>query len=316
MNRRSFLRAAALGAMAVGGTAWAPARARTVPDLERLLASSLCRSPRAGAFTPAAAGAAGNALAFAGTRLFKEGFLDELAQAYTRATGRPARILGGGCDDGVSAVIRGEAHVGGVCCPLPGSPAEGMQSLLVGHDLKVVVVHPTQPVSGLRFNDLVAIATGRWTNWRGLGGPDRPIALVVHDHCANYMEPVREMILGNKPLWSKQALFVKTDQKHLETVARFESSIGINSWILAEPMVRRGELKVIALDGVQPNGDAGPAERYRLQGPMSMLFQRWRPDIMAPFFAYLYGPEGRSILARRIVPAGPPPMGLPGALRS
>lgn len=315
MNRRSFLRATAAGALAAGGLAWAPARARPSGELERLLASSLCRSPPPG-FAPAAAASAGDALAFAGTRLFKEGFLDDLARAYTRASGRPARILGGGCDDGVTAVIRGEAHVGGVCCPLPGSPAEGLPALLVGHDLKVVVAHPSQPLDGLAYRDLVAIVRGRVTNWREVGGASRPIALVVHDHCPNYVEPMRQRLLGNQPLWSRQALFVKTDQKHLETVARFESSIGVNSWILAEPMVRAGELKVLGVDGVAPTVEAGLAGRYPLVGPMSMLFQRWRADIMAPFFEFLYGPEGRRILARRVVPADPPPGGLPGPLRS
>lgn len=315
MNRRSFLRAAAAGAVAAGGFAWAPARARPDAELERMLASSLCRSPQAG-FAPAAAASAGDALAFAGTRLFKEGFLDDLARAYTSASGRTARILGGGCDDGVTAVIRGEAHVGGVCCPLPGSPAEGMQALLVGHDLKVVVTHPSQPVGGIAYRELMAIVTGKINNWKDVGGPSRPMALVVHDHCPNYVEPVRQLLLDNKPRWSKQALFVKTDQKHLETVARFESSIGINSWILAEPMVRAGELKVLTLDGVAPTVDAGLAGRYPLMGPMSMLFQRWRADIMTPFFEFLYGPEGRRIMARRVVPAEAPRNGLPGPLRS
>lgn len=314
MNRRSFLRAAALGAVGWAGYACARPFSRSDVDLERLLAQSMCRSARAGAH-PAAAASAGDELSFAGTRLFKEGFLDELARAYTAASGRPARILGGGCDDGVSAVIRGEAHVGGVCCPVAGSPAEGMSALLVGHDLKVVVTHPSQPASGLTMRELLAVMTGRIVNWRDLGGSSRPIAVVVHDHCPNYVEPVRQALLGNQPQWSKQALFVKTDQKHLETVARFESSIGINSWILAEPLVRRGELKVLALDGVVPTTDAGVDDRYRLRGPMTMLYQRWRPDIMAPFFDYLYGPEGRRIIARRLVPA-PPPNGLPGPLRS
>lgn len=315
MNRRSFLRAAAMGAAGLAGWAYAGPRGRAGIDLEQLLAGSMCRSTR-GPVLPASAHAPGDVLAFAGTRLFKEGFLDDLARAYTAVSGRPSRILGGGCDDGVSAVIRGEAHVGGVCCPLPGSPAESLQALLVGYDLKVVVAHPSQKVGGVTKRDLISIMTGSIANWRELGGADRPIALVVHDHCPNYVEPVRQALLGNKPRWSKRALFVKTDQKHLETVARFESSLGINSWILAEPLVQRGELKVLSLDGVSPSTGDGVDERYPLRGPMSMLFQRWRSDIMGPFFEYLYGPEGRRIIGRRLVPVSAPSGGLPRPLQS
>ena len=255
-------------------------------------------------------------LSFAGTRLFKEGFLDELAQAFMQHTGRRVHVLGGGCDDGIAAVRGMMAHVGGLCCPVRGSGAQGLDHLIVGHDVKAVLAHPSVPIDDLRWDDLRHLVAGRITTWSQLGGPNRPIPLVVHDHCPDYIEPARDLLLKNRPEWSRRALFAKTDQKHLDLLMRFDLSIGVNSWILAEPLVAAGKLKRLTIDGVQPGIDSVRARRYRLTGPMNMIFREWHADLMAPFFDFLYGEVGQKILARRMVPVPASAAGYPRLLRT
>ncbi|MFP5399025.1 MAG: substrate-binding domain-containing protein [Gammaproteobacteria bacterium] len=255
-------------------------------------------------------------LSFAGTRLFKEGFLDELAQAYTRHTDRRVHVLGGGCDDGIAAVRGMMAHVGGLCCPVHGSGAQGLDHLIVGHDVKAVLAHPSVPIDDLRWDDLRQLVAGRITSWSQLGGPERPIPLVVHDHCPDYIEPARDLLLKNRPEWSRRALFAKTDQKHLDLLMRFDLSIGVNSWILAEPLVAAGKLKRLTIDGVQPGIDSVRSRRYRLTGPMNMIFREWDAELMAPFFAFLYSEVGQKILSRRMVPVSASVAGFPRLLRA
>lgn len=314
MNRRGFHLAALAGSAAIGlGLAASARPTRAATLLEQALAASVCRG--AGARTRPVAARLPLQLSFAGTRLFKEGFLDELVEAYTRRTGRPVHVLGGGCDDGISAVRRFESHVGGLCCPLGGSAAEGLDHLLVGYDIKAVLAHPSLPIDQIRWRDLQLLVTGRITNWNQLGGPDQPIALVVNDHCPDYAEPVREMMLNSQGGWSINALFAKTDQKHLETLMRFDSAIGINSWILGAPLVAAGRLKRLAVDGVMPTVEAVQSRRYRLVGPMNMIFQQWHPELMDPFFAFLYSDVGRRIAARHLVPVSAREAGFPRVAR-
>lgn len=241
-------------------------------------------------------------LSFAGTRLFKEGFLDEVGAQYEQQSGRRIQIMGGGCDDGLAAVNSGQAMIGGLCCPLEGSPARGLKHITVAQDLKVVVAHPKVDVENVRWSDLVALLTGRIRSWKAVGGSDRPVALVLHDHCPDYVEPARRMLLGDRLSWSRDALYVKTDQKHLDTVARFESAVGLNSWVLAEPYVAAGRLKLIAVDGIAATVANAERRRYRLVGPMNMVFRSWHPDVMEPFFDYLFAGAGQGILRRRMVP--------------
>jgi phosphate transport system substrate-binding protein len=305
MDRRSFLGAAALAALAAGFAGAAERRRPPVPDF-------ICGEAPRGGIRPVAMDAPAGGLVIAGTRLFKEGFFNELLDIYNRVPGRDARMLGGGCDDGVTGVRLGTAHLGCLCCPVAGSPAEGMNSLRVAWDMKVVVAHPAVRADGISTRQLRDVVTGRTRNWKALGGPDRPIALVVSDHCPDYVEPVRRDLMANRQDWSAQALVVKTDQKQLETTARFENAIGVNSWIIAEPFVRKGQLKVLDVDGVAPTLANVAAGRYRLAGPMNVIYREWSPESMAPFFDLLYGEVGREILSRHVVPveagkAGYPP---------
>lgn len=299
MKRRIVI-GAALGAVTTTAMARWSTRHRAPPDIEARAHESRCSAdlpPRL-----IRASLSNQRLVFAGTRLFKEGFLDDLGAAYQRETNREIEILGGGCDDGLAAVRAKQASIGGLCCPLAGGPANGMQHITVAQDLKVIVAHPEVSVENLSWKQLTGLLAGSIRNWRTVGGRDQPVALVLHDHCPDYLEPARRMLLGDRLNWSRDALYVKTDQKHLDTVARFESAVGVNSWILAEPYVRAGRLKLIAVDAMLPSVANAARKRYRLVGPMNMIFESWNEPLMGPFFAFLFSAAGRSIIGRRLVP--------------
>lgn len=303
MNRRHALTTGLTLTVGAALAAWLPGRsvARAMPlDIEAALQQSRCSSAPRSTNVPVAM--TGDRLSFAGTRLFKEGFLDELGELYRRSTGRSIEVLGGGCDDGLAAVRQRKAVIGGLCCPLEGGPAAGLQHVTVAQDLKVVVAHPDVSVGNLRWQALVSLLTGGIHNWKAVGGRDQSVALVLHDHCPDYVEPARRMLLGQRLNWSRDALVVKTDQKHLDTVARFESAVGINSWILAEPYVRSGRLKVLSVDGVAPTVAHAAARRYRLVGPMNMIFDATSARTVAPFFSFLFSEAGRHVIGRRLVP--------------
>ena len=41
--------------------------------------------------------------------------------------------------------------------------------------------------------------------------------------------------------------------------------------------------------------------RYPLLGPMNMVFREWVPELMDPFFRFLFGDTGRHIVSRRML---------------
>lgn len=294
MDRRQFISICA----AAGGSLVLPG-ANAVP----IPMGDVCRTRPVGGFLNAAQ-VSNDGLVIAGTRLFKEGFLDDALPQYAKLSGRVARMLGGGCDDGVAGVRLGSAQLGGVCCPIESAPSRMLQGYLVAKDMKVIVAHPSVAANDVSLAQLKAILGGQVTRWKELGGEDSAISLVVHDHCPDYVEPVRQSLLGNQAIWSRQAMVVKTDQKQLETVARFPGAVGVNSWILAEPFVKAGQLKVLAINGVAPTLNNAAKGAYPLVGPLLLVFKQWN-DGLGPFFSFLYSDAGQKIVSRRAISVTP-----------
>lgn len=256
----------------------------------------ICRSPRELPIFVASTGA--GELSYQGTHILAYGALKNIAPAFAAQGGRLA-VAGGGCDDGIAGVKRQRADFGGMCCPIKGSSAEGLPFLTVAHDMKAVVAHPSNEVAGVTLSQLKAIARGRILDWKALGGDAKPIAQVVRRHCPDYVEPVRAALLNNLPDWSGKALFVDTDDQIVNLVSRFEAGLGVVSWVFARPLVESGQLRLLALDGRVPLKDR---EKYPLTGPLSIIFRRWEAERMTPFFDFLYGKEGQTIIARELLP--------------
>jgi phosphate transport system substrate-binding protein len=304
-SRRLFLRSllAAAGCGVAGYGAGAAARSWSASRaVAALLRDDMCRVRLVSSTGAIPARRAGD-LVYQGTHILAYGALRELAQRYNEtASDRRLVVNGGGCDDGVSATRQGLSDLGGLCCPVEGSRAEGMPWLAVARDIKVAVVHRSNSLEGIGLDALRAVARGGIRRWSELGGEDRPVALVVRRHCLDYFEPVRQLLLDNRPLWSARALFVDTDEQLVDTASRFRNSLGLVSWVFARPLVEQGRLKVLAVDGVKPTVAGARRGDYPLTGPLNLVFRSWRGSDMAPFFDFLYSPEGAGIVARALVP--------------
>lgn len=268
------------------------------PQTEPLPSRDICR---AGSPVVRAAAARGtNDLVYEGTHILTYGALREVAKRYAGPV--PLIVRGGGCDNAIFGVREGGADLGGMCCPVHGSRAEGLRSLIVARDIKVVVGHPDVPIGDIPFEALRAIAAGDLTDWRRLGAGSGPIAHVVRRHCADYAEPVRTTLIGRDAQWPSRALFVNTDENVVNSVIRYPRSLGVASWVFVKPFAEAGKLKLLSLDGILPTPEAATAGRYPLVAPLSLIFDEWRGAAMAPLFDFLYGPEGRAIIAERLVP--------------
>jgi phosphate transport system substrate-binding protein len=241
-------------------------------------------------------------LFYQGTHILTHGAFRDLAQAYRPAGGGRLHAAGGGCDDGIAGVLRMQADLGGMCCPVEKSRAVGLPWYPVARDIKVAIVHPANPLTDIGFDELAAVAAGRIARWRELGGEDRAIALVVRNHCPDYLEPVRDLLLKNKPGWSPKGLFVERDEQIIDAVARYPGGLGLVSWVFAKPLAEAGKLKVLKVDGVRHGTRAVRSGRYRLHGPLNVIFARWREETMAPFFDFLYSRRGLAIIGRSLVP--------------
>lgn len=295
LDRRQFL----LASLAL----LTPAHARQSPaaSIDPLITGSVCRTRPAEGMAASLAPRAAGLLRYQGTHILTYGAFRDMAASYRGPRLERLAVAGGGCDDGITTVRRGSADLGGMCCPVPGSRGEGLHWLRVADDIKVVLVHPSNPVEDTTLEALRAVARGRITRWKQLGGEDRAIALVARKHCPDYFEPVRQLLLDGRDAWTSRGLFVDRDEQITDIVSRYAAAIGLVSWVFAKPLVESRRLKVLRVNGVSPAAAHVRSGRYPLHGPLSVLYREWLPE-MRPFFDFLYGPHGQAITARALVP--------------
>lgn len=299
MDRRHFLLAALTG---LAASSHAGRQRQGIDQLDALLKANTCITRAEGAMPVSLAPRQPGELRYQGTHILAHGAFRDLAAAYRGPRGYRVSVTGGGCDDGMVTVRRGSADLGGMCCPIPGSRAEGLPWRLVARDIKVAIVHADNPVASASFGQLRALARGRLDNWRQLGGEDRRIALVVRKHCPDYFEPVRRLLLDNRPDWTPRGLFVERDEQIVDLVARYQGGLGLVSWVFAKPLVETGRIRALRVDGAAPTAAEVRAGRYPLHGPLSVVYRQWEADTMRPFFDFLYGPRGAAIVGRALVP--------------
>ncbi|HEX8697566.1 MAG TPA: substrate-binding domain-containing protein, partial [Myxococcaceae bacterium] len=115
-------------------------------------------------------------LHWVGCDISKLSFMDTVAAAYEKKTGVKINLVDGGATRGIREVVAKKADIGGTCRHAENVPEEqGVRLIPVAWDALVVAVHPSNPVNEITLDQVKGIFLGKLTNWKQLGGPDRPI---------------------------------------------------------------------------------------------------------------------------------------------
>lgn len=111
------------------------------------------------------------------------------AEAYTKL--RPEvrlSVTGGGSGTGIAAMINGTVDIANASREMSAEELAAARKngydpteFVVARDAIAVVVHPSNPVSRLTLQQISDIYTGKLTNWKEVGGEDRPIVLLSRE---------------------------------------------------------------------------------------------------------------------------------------
>lgn len=97
-------------------------------------------------------------------------------------------VTGGGSGTGIAAMINGTVDIANASRAMKPEEIDAAEEngfppveFVVARDAIAVVVHPSNPVDELTLQQVSDIYTGKITNWRELGGEDRPIVLLSRE---------------------------------------------------------------------------------------------------------------------------------------
>lgn len=234
-------------------------------------------------------------IGYQGTHILTYGALEEIARAFEKKYDTRVFVKGGGCADGITVVVSGKHEMGGICCPLTAEKAKKFNLIQhrVAVDIKAVIVNPKNNLNDLSLKQISDIHNGRITNWKQVGGPDRPIALVYRDHCRDMEEPVRK-ILGIKGPVAKKAIVVRTDKEVVEYVENFQGAIGIAPEVFA----RKAKVKIISVDKIAATPENTEKGLYPLKGNFFIITKGQPDGLTRKFMDFVLSDEGQSIIRK------------------
>jgi phosphate transport system substrate-binding protein len=275
----------------------------TVRLLAVIIAVGITTAPPAQA-APAGAGINANqVLTWTGCGITRKAFMSELAAAYERKTGIRVDLSGGGATKGIRDTQAGLSDLGGSCRWTLENPrtlrpiaAEAEVKMVpVAWDALVVIVNPRNPADTISLEQVRQVYTGAITNWKDLDSINAPINLFV-----------REGKISGVGHALRKLVFTNFNQEFTDTAKRYPSSGPLEKAVENDPYgmavtgvgsARRREVKILALDGIEPSYDNIRNGDYMLYRPMFLVIKKYGATRAAKaFIKFAVSPEGRQVI--------------------
>jgi phosphate transport system substrate-binding protein len=219
-------------------------------------------------------------------------------------------VTGGGSGTGIAALINGTVTIANASRAIKEeerqqAEANGVEPVefVVARDAIAIVVNPANPVSQLSLPQLSAIYSGQITNWREVGGEDRPIVLLSRETNSGTHVYFLENVLRlgekeNKTLFSPDTLLMPSSEGISAEVRQNPNTIGYDGLGYVTP-----DMKTVAVsadaDGpyVLPTIATVNDKSYPIARDLYM-YSRGQPEgVVKDYLDWVFGPEAQKIVA-------------------
>jgi phosphate transport system substrate-binding protein len=217
-------------------------------------------------------------------------------------------VTGGGSGTGIAALINGTVDIANASRQMKAEEIEAAEAngvspveFVVARDAIAVVVHPSNPVDGLTFQQISEIYTGEITNWREVGGEDRPIVLLSREsNSGTYVYFLENVVrMGEKEselLFSPGALLMPSSEGITSEVRQNPNAIGYDGLGYVTP---EQKLVAVAQDAegpyVLPSVETVNDGSYPIARPLFMFTAGEPTGRIARYLDWIRG-EGQALV--------------------
>jgi phosphate transport system substrate-binding protein len=170
------------------------------------------------------------------------------------------------------------------------------QEYPIGYGDIVMAVSPAiydAGVTDLTSDQIKNIYQGNITNWKDLGGPDESIYVVARMSGSGTMDIFNDEILGNASAETPGvSTYTLSDGEAATAIAGSNKAIGYLGLMYAQT----GNIKPIALDGIQPGVESLRNGVYRLTRKLSLYTYGDPSPGIKIFIDFLHSAKGREII--------------------
>ncbi|MBU4286113.1 MAG: phosphate ABC transporter substrate-binding protein, partial [Verrucomicrobia bacterium] len=203
-----------------------------------------------------------------------------------------------GSGNGAKSLINAACDVATMSRPMKNSEKDAAKSAgvlpiehIVAMDGIAMVVHESNPLQGLTIEQIRDVYTGKITNWKELGGPDRPIVAISRDTNSGTYETFETMVMKNAKIAGKTE-YVGSNGAIRQRVLSTEGAIGYVG------LAFREGVKALKVNGIEATPETVVAKTYPIARPLYM-YTNGRPKQDTPLYDFITlsdSPEGKKII--------------------
>ena len=206
-------------------------------------------------------------------------------------------VRGGGSGVGIAALLDGTIGIANASRPIKSkevekAKAKGIEpfATVIAKDGIVVIVHPSNSVTGLSIEDLKAIYTGQISKWNKVGGQAKPIVVISRDTASGTFETFNTLALKKEKV-RDDALMLASNQAVATTVAKTSGAIGYVGLAYLSDKV-----KALEIDGVEPSQKTVVSGEYKLSRPLFMYTNGKPKGLAKKFIDFVLSLAGQRIV--------------------
>lgn len=171
----------------------------------------------------------------------------------------------------------------------------------IAKDALIFYTPKSNPVDSLSIDQLNGILTGKITNWKEVGGEDKPIKLI----CRNE-EGGSQILLNKYVLKGKTMIDLPEDQiaENMRTMSdmvcageREGNTLGYNTYYYVKYTDKRDSLKQIAISGITADGEHIADGTYPFIAYIYAVVQNYH-ETANRFYDWLTTPEGQKMISK------------------
>jgi phosphate transport system substrate-binding protein len=219
-------------------------------------------------------------------------------------------VTGGGSGTGLAALVNGTVDIANASRAInkdeiTQAKSNGLEptEFVVARDAIAVIVNPENPVSKLSLLQLSKIYSGQITNWRQVGGDNRPIVLLSREtNSGTHVYFLQNVLrLGNPKdttLFSPDTLLMPSSEGISVEVRQNPNAIGYDGLGYVTP-----DMKTVAVSkddsspGVMPSIATVNDKTYPISRDLYMYTPGVPKGAVKDYLGWIMGPEAQKIVA-------------------
>lgn len=234
---------------------------------------------------------AGNMLTLAGDPCSLP-LAQKLAEAYSaRNAAFKIELQTFGCTQGVYKAASGKVDIGvSTQNGLSSNTPKGGFNTVIAKSPIVVIVHQSNPVNNLSFEQLQSIMSGEIINWKDVGGADLEIGNVMLAPC------VRNTMAKHVVPMSKDMVRL-TPGKKVNPVTHTNIMVASNKGAIGQQIYgyESDDVKVLTIDGILPDEKTFP-KQYGFYQDYNIITHGEPKSTIKDYINFAYTDEGKSII--------------------